>query len=553
MSNYRFWGNSGRNRGVAFVVALASLSVLHCTTESENGNPTGTDGGTSSGSTSGSTSSGTVPEGGTDGGPVAEGPIKRTLVYHQITKGENDGPDGTKGIAFSRDGSRGLYDENIGGNYHPVAISFDGATKKDLDAVSAGWIDMSAVNGDGSLVAYTGGSLLFNNVTSPARITGPSIGATSSVSRYAKDPAAAGKWRVYFATRAVFDVPSAPPTKERGIYSIGSDGSGITSLLTPQQAATAIGGGVTFDQLAPKANRYTIDVSEDGKKWVAVWSAGYCTQTGQKDYILAGTSDGGAKMIAGPITAGCGVDRLALSGDGNTVAYATARATDGDEDLVTLGFDGGGKKDLDKYSGSANNNWGLSDDGKRLVAGYRLYDTAAGTKFDLALTGGTFSGDPPSGIDLFLGALSGKGDRVLYIDTLPGTRRMATLEIDPASTGAAPTITAPTVTPASVPLDGSSSATVTVKVAAAGKVERVGIAGIKDGLHDIKGLPDLVLLDDGTHGDAVAGDGIYSSNELKAFSEATAGTRLIRVRATTIDADGKSHSTAIDFGPFDVK
>jgi hypothetical protein len=59
-----------------------------------------------------------------------------------------------------------------------------------------------------------------------------------------------------------------------------------------------------------------------------------------------------------------------------------------------------------------------------------------------------------------------------------------------------------------------------------------------------------VLLDDGTKGDAIAGDGVYTSNELKALSEATPGARTIRVRATFVDAAGKSHSTVTDFGPF---
>jgi len=63
----------------------------------------------------------------------------------------------------------------------------------------------------------------------------------------------------------------------------------------------------------------------------------------------------------------------------------------------------------------------------------------------------------------------------------------------------------------------------------------------------------VVLFDDGTHGDAVAGDGVYSDNELRTISGAAPGPRTIRVRATVVDAAGKSHSTVIELGGFAVK
>jgi hypothetical protein len=204
--------------------------------------------------------------------------------------------------------------------------------------------------------------------------------------------------------------------------------------------------------------------------------------------------------------------------------------------------------------GGADRNWGLSDDGKLLVANYRLYNTGGGGAFDLAVQGGFFSNDPPSGIDFYLGTPNGKADRFLYVNTGANPHRVATLEINPTSTGAAPTITDPRVTPASVPADGSASATLTAKVdSAGGKIARVGAAVLEDGAHDDKQLNDVVLFDNGTHGDAVAGDGIYSDNELRTLSGAKSGPRAIRVRASVVDAAGKSHSTAIDFGPFAVQ
>jgi hypothetical protein len=327
--------------------------------------------------------------------------------------------------------------------------------------------------------------------------------------------------------------------------------------MSPAKAAAVIGNGVTADTLAPKGSlKRGFDVSADGKEFVAVWSAGYCTQQGQKDYVISATTDGAtAKLVMGPITAGCGVAKLALSGDGTTVAYDVDNSADVNKrDVGVIGFDGTGKRAIATFAGGADLNWGMSDDGKLLAANYRLYNADGSGAFDLAVQGGTFSNDPPSGIDFYLGTPSGKADRFLYVNTGANPRRVAALEINPASTGAAPTITNPSVTPASVPANGSASATLMAKVdSARGKVARVGAAVLEDGAHDDKQLSDVVLFDDGTHGDAVAGDGIYSDNELRTLSGAKPGPRTIRVRATVVDAAGKSHSTAIDFGPFGVQ
>jgi hypothetical protein len=111
------------------------------------------------------------------------------------------------------------------------------------------------------------------------------------------------------------------------------------------------------------------------------------------------------------------------------------------------------------------------------------------------------------------------------------------------------------VTPASVPAAGSTPATITVKAMASGTVVRIGAAVLNAGAHD-KVFSDVVLFDDGTHGDAIAGDGVYSSNEIKpnpGNGMVASGARIIRVRATVVDGGGKSHSTAIDVGGLAVQ
>lgn len=488
-------------------------------------------------------------------GPLGEtpdapkGPIVRTLVYHHLTAGENGGVDASKDIAFSRDGSTGLFSENDSA-YRPTVVRSDGTERRALDSVSAGWIDMSALSGDGSLAAYTTDSILVSSTSAPGRVTGPGVSQSSAWSRWAKDPEAPSTWRLYFTTATAW----GDPLKERGIYSSASNGGNLEALMSPTQAAAIT--GVSFDQLSPKGGlRRGFDVSADGKRYVAVWSSGYCTQTGQKDYIVAGTIEGAHRLIAGPITTNCGVSKLALSGDGDTIAYAVETgAGSATRDLTIVGFDGGGKRELAVYPGNLDTDWGLSDDGRVVLAGHKMHRTDGSGSFDLVVRGSVFSGDPSSAIDNHLGALDGSGRRVFYVDGQSTPARAALLEIDPAGTGAAPTITEPTIAPSSIPADGSRSATITARVALAGggKPIRVSAAVLVNGARDAQ-VGEVALWDDGTHGDATANDGVYSVNELRTQAGATPGERTIRVRATFIDAATKAHSTVIEYTGLSVR
>lgn len=490
---------------------------------------------------------GDTPDG---GGP--QGPIVRTLVYHHLTAGENNGVDDSKGIAFSRDGTTGLFDENDSGGYRPTVVRSDGTGRRALDAVNnAGWIDMSALSGDGTLAAYTTSAILISSTATPARVTGPEVSQTSTWPRWAKDPDAPNKWRIYFPSEIAWGA-----THDRGVYSAGSDGGSVKSLMSPAQAAAVI--GLPFHELAPKGGlRRGFDVSADGKRYVAIWSAGYCTQTGQKDYIVAASTDGttAPRLLAGPFTTGCGVSKLALSGDGTTVAYVVETSTGAaTRDLTVIGLDGGGKRNLAVYANNLDTNWGLSDDGRVVIAGNRMHRTDGTGAFDLVVRGSFFSGDPSTAIDNQLGALDGSGKRVFYVDGQSPSKRVALLEIDPSSTGAAPTITEPTVTPASIPLNGSVNATISAKVAIGGgaKPVRVAASVLQDGARDEK-IAEVVLFDDGTHGDATANDGVYTVNEIRATAGATAGARTIRIRATFVDASTKAHSTVIEYTGLSVR
>ena len=56
-----------------------------------------------------------------------------------------------------------------------------------------------------------------------------------------------------------------------------------------------------------------------------------------------------------------------------------------------------------------------------------------------------------------------------------------------------------------------------------------------------------------SHGDAVAGDGVFTTDRIGANSSASLGPHTIRIKAEVKDAAGVRHATAIEFGTLQVQ
>jgi hypothetical protein len=149
----------------------------------------------------------------------------------------------------------------------------------------------------------------------------------------------------------------------------------------------------------------------------------------------------------------------------------------------------------------------------------------------------------------------------VYPFVVPGTfsqglSQLATAEIDPKGLGSAPSISSPAINPdyavAGGATQGAVSAGVSTGTSPHDHVLGVNYALVKDGLVEdpVNGV--IFLVDDGTSGDLVAGDGIYTLNNVIAQSDAPAGPRLFRLFAEVTDAAGLRHGTLIDITPFSV-
>jgi hypothetical protein len=476
---------------------------------------------------------------GHDGSPPLDGgqtpAVLRTLVHHQVTVEEHPQPDGITttnvGIALSRDGKRAVYVVDDGMKYDVTIANLDGSGRWIVDRQPfLFWNGRLAISEDGALVAYAPREL---RVASPA--AGSSrvildVLADISCPRIARDPDDPGGWRVYFFLANGNVSPPLSP----GVYSIKSDGTGIRQLITFAEVAAVAGGAVSV------IGRSTLDVSKDGKRFVAGWAT---DRLSRRDVIIAGTTDGAPKrVLVGPLRAGDGLQRVAISGDGSTVAY-DAYVDSSQRELGVIRWDGTGHRKLGRLVHD-DIGWGLSDDGARLLADRSLHDTDGGGSFELLVRVGQ-SLDP-----LVWGApvsLDRRGDRVLSI--VGGSQRfLSIVEINPASTGAAPAVTAAAISPAVVKRDGPP-ATVSARVSTGGRHLGVGTAVLLDGRQDRQSTcvnGEWSMWDDGRGGDAVAGDGIFSRQGLSASRCASTGVRSLRVQAQSHDAEGRQHATAVD-------
>lgn len=477
----------------------------------------------------------------------------RTLAYHQTTT-EEIGVDTTKGFAVSDDGNHAVFIVSHDGQYDVTVVNADGSGRAVLDTITeANWIQGLSMNGDGSLVTYqpAGGPLkIAGPSTSPTTLT--DVTGTDALSpRFARDPSNPLAWKVYF----VLEGDLSSPTRGRGVYSVNADGSGQQQLLSADDVAALT--GVTADVPFPHDTLGgTLDVSSDGTRFVTGWSTASCTGAGQSDFIIAATADGVTKrVLMGPLTTGCGVQRLGLSGDGTTVAYSVDMGTGENEiGVIEFDIDGAGTRVLDDILGGLDNNWGLSDDGAHLLSSYAIYNTDGSGVFDIAVLGGRWSTDPTSTVDCYFGIMNGAASRIMYVVANTEHRFVATMDINPSTLGEAPAVSQASILPAVI-TRGGAAATVKAHVSTTGTELRVGSAVLLHGHEDTQCVDaEQVLLDDGTDGDATAADDIFTSNRISASKCATTtGARTVRLRAEATAEDGMRHATVVDFEPFAIE
>ena len=259
------------------------------------------------------------------------------------------------------------------------------------------------------------------------------------------------------------------------------------------------------------------------------------------------------------------VANLGISGDGRVAFY---EVTTDPWELGVFNWDGSGQRVLATGLGGANTGGEvvqLTYDGSKLNYGSlnRLYNTDGSGVLQPAATGPTLSGDPPlmvGNYGFFLSSMNRDATRFLFtfdyntwVNGVVVPEQLGILEINPASLGQAPSLTEPKIAPSYLVRGDSSTTSFSVRSSTANTHLRTNAVVFRNGLEVNSNIVnDAVLYDDGSHGDAAAGDGRFTNNAIRANSEAAIGPHTARMKTEVRAADGLRHATALDVAQLDV-
>ncbi len=260
--------------------------------------------------------------------------------------------------------------------------------------------------------------------------------------------------------------------------------------------------------------------------------------------------------------------RVAMSGDGTLAAYDGTPVGETLNDVAVLSVGGGEAQMLSTLPSSGfDEPFQLTRTGSRLLVSSNglLFDTATGTAELLGASISGLGGNHQAVLTdgLPRGTMDAEGQQFLYVmrsarcaDCANQQEQLATLTIDPVDLGEAPVISGGSIEPASILPEYGSETVVSASVIANGQLLGVGFAALLDGTVDVNLGQTIVLLDDGTNGDTVAGDDIYSAGGIVHMPvivrEPDSGPRIVRIAAEVEDANGLRHATAVDIGTLTV-
>ena len=117
-----------------------------------------------------------------------------------------------------------------------------------------------------------------------------------------------------------------------------------------------------------------------------------------------------------------------------------------------------------------------------------------------------------------------------YVDGAPTPAQLGLMELNPASLGQAPALADPKIAPSYVVI-GDSKTSISVRSNTANAPIRTNSVAFRNGIEvNTNIINQVVLFDDGSHGDAAAGDGRFTNNAVGAIASAPLGPHTVRVK-----------------------
>jgi hypothetical protein len=498
--------------------------------------------------------------------PPLSAAVLRTLDYHQITQFTNNYVSVGRTVVLSADGSKIAFARPSYSSPRSnliYSVNFDGTNLKLVDMWQGGGGAQVDISADGSkILSWEGGTARLVNADggNPHQV----IQVNGGYLDFRLSPDGT---QVFLSDSSPFNTVPDTGNREPGLYVVSADATNFREIAGLTSFALFF--GITQAQLLPDGYFYgwnggnPFGLSGDGSKLVCfVW-----TPTG---YRLLGMSAAGTSVHELPLgtTPIYNFERVGLSGDGNKVFYyfACAPCCSSGEELGVMNWDGSARRVLwstyntNQSTGSLwMNNVSLNHDGSKLLFGETswLFNTDGSGRLELGWTARFAESRILRWGFYGRSMMDSNGTHFAFLTPLTGdsgTLQVATGELNPTNFGLAPTITAPSATPAFTTTNGSSFTfacrpSPTNSLVSGGGVQ----AGILlNGTADPSPWQGSTLHDDGDFGDTVKGDGVFSDNTGYFYNYPAIGPRTLRFKAELLGADGNFHATAIDMAPFFV-
>lgn len=483
------------------------------------------------------------------------------LVYHQLTN-LTDSVAGVGQPVLSANGERGVFTDSPARMdpatpNHVYSINADGTGLTEIDTYQplCNCRSLLDISDDGATIVFTdamqvriadGGGVRQLLQVSSNEITAIRLSGDGQT--------------VFLLVRRDTSNSDGSVAMPRGVWAIEADGSDLRQLVGPAEIADHLSLPIESLGCCLHGGWEPLDVSTDGSR-VVFGAYGNGGET-----LFAVNGDGSnLHTLSDPMAF---VRRVVISGDGGTVGYDVIPLdTNGQEEIGVIAFDGSGQKTL----GTATQTdpampLQISADGSRLLLSSIawLYDTTTGDVRQLAvLTPGAGSQTALVADGIPRATMNADASRFLYVidtvrcaDCANQREQLATLDIGPAEFGAAPLISDTLIDPAEVVVAYGSTVTVSAAIDGNGEFVAAGLVALRDGLYDVNVGRSASLFDDGTNGDADAGDGVFTNSTIQhsfiVAREDDTGPRTIRIQAEVMASDGLRHATALDAGTLTV-
>ncbi|MFX0207061.1 MAG: T9SS type A sorting domain-containing protein [Candidatus Hodarchaeota archaeon] len=489
-----------------------------------------------------------------------------TLAYTQISNLTDINPK-TR-IRISTDGSRVIFT----GNYKQIfTMNSDGSQLNqvfDYETFRPGtppfrdpFIDIS---GDGSIILWTDGA----NEIFTANFDGSNMKDIATL--IPRDPPFADAEpdirlapRLTYDGSKVFFFNVAGGKDIAGLYTIGSDGSGLTKLFSYTDMSQNVFGmdGSEFNPNTAFSNY--LDISDDGSKGVF---ATHNIDIATGHTIVFNNSTLRLLRNYGPLHANkpTGIGQFSISRDGNRVAIPFRDGSSWIEKIHVMDFSGDNQVEL-PYIFSTSGTFQLDSTGSNMLATYHqpeyggsspppisIVDIDSSRILDLTL----LEGNPEF---VFRGARSPvfnyNAKTIFFINGVvreDSVEQIWELDINPDTLINHPTISDIFFSPNYALFDKSNSSTFRAVVhPASTNLLYVNWDTFKEGSYVFRGLRTFGisenLVDDGTLGDVNANDGIYTREEVYADLLEPPATLTVRIHA-----DAGKYITSVDVAPFFV-